>query len=186
MRFIPVLLICVALATSAGCFGKDDENGGDPPTTTTPTGTGTTPTGATPTGTPTSPTADGNETMPPVAPMPKDLCAVSKNFQENTPDPTTQQAVSVGPCGDVTTGYTRIILAGNWTSAAPLLVQQGVSVLVVDAAGTSVASCTAPGPGAMAEPVECAPNEGMAAVGTYSLEFHGTGGISFAGSVRVA
>lgn len=190
MRFIPVLLICVALATSAGCFGKDDENGGDPPTTTTPTGTGTTPTtgGTTPTGTPTSPTTGGNTTTPPAAPPAKELCPVSKDFATQTPAPgSTPPVITAGTCGTVTTGYTKIALVGNFSAngGAPAVLAEGIAVKVLDAAGTAVLTCAGPGPGPLAAPAACT-QEGTALVGDYTLQFEGTGTVTFTGSVVVS
>lgn len=184
MRFIPVLLISVALATSAGCFGGDDE----PPITTTPTPTGptTTPTsGATPT-TPTSPTPGDTNTTPP-KPAPRELCPVSKDFSSQTPAPGATTVTTTGDCGSVAAGYTRIALMGNFTAnqGAPAVLTSGVAVKVLDAAGTAVLSCGGPGPGQMAGPVACT-GESAATVGAYTLAFEGSGTVTFAGSVTIS
>lgn len=153
MRFIPVLLVAVALATSAGCFGKDDESGGDTPTPTTPTGTGTTtPTGATPTTTPTSPTTGGNTTTP-TKPAPKEVFADAPTFQNApAPDPNNPTGIT-SPTQTkpfpVTAGYTKLTLNVTWafSSAAPGGVSSGITIAIQDAAGATIATCAGPGQG---------------------------------------
>lgn len=190
MRFIPVLLISVALATASGCFGKDDENGDG--TTTTPTGTGTmTPTGpggTTPTSgaTPTSPTTGGNTTTP-SKPAPRELCPVSKDFAGQTPTPPATSVTTTGDCGAVTAGYTKIVINGNFTANTPIpaSVGNGIAVRVLDAAGTAVLTCQGPPPGPMQAPVPCT-QEGSALAGAYTLAFDGTGAVTFTGSVTIS
>lgn len=188
MRFIPVLLITVALATSSGCFGKDDDNGGG--TTTTPTGTGTTtPTGSgttPPTGaTPTSPTAGGNNTAP-TKPAPKELCALTFSFAGNTQPGPPPTHVTSAACGAVTAGYSTITLSGNFTAAsgAPVYATEGISVSIVDAAGTSVASCSGPAPGPAAA-VACT-GSGSVMAGDYSVVYNGVGNVDFAGTAMIS
>lgn len=186
MRLIPVLLISVALATSAGCFGKDDENGGG--STTTPTPTGTTPTGpgTTPTGaTPTTPTTGGNTTTP-TKPAPKELCALSFSFSGNTQAGAPPTHVTTAACGSVTAGYTTLTLSGNFTAAsgAPVYAAEGISVTIVDAAGTAVASCAGPSAGAAA-PVACT-GSGSVMVGEYSVTYNGVGNVDFAGTATIS
>ena len=180
MRLIPILVILsVALAT-AGCFGKDDENG-DPPTNTTPRMTPT-PTGATPTATPTSATPATPTT--PSAPPARELCAVSKDFASNVQPGAPPTTMSTGPCGTVPAGYTKIAINGNFTSAAPATLANAVTVKVADAAGTAVLTCAGPGPGPSA-PTACT-QEASVMAGDYTLIFEGGGNVMFAGSVTIA
>lgn len=186
MRVIPILLLAVALATSSGCFGKDDE-----PTDATPTsptgGTGTTPTsptGTTPTTTPASPTTPTTPTTP-AKPAPRELCAANKDFTQNTPDPTTQSAVSSADCGTVTAGYTKITLSGNFTAGTPPVAGPGIVVKVLDSTGAVAASCNGPPPGPVTAATACA-GEGTAAAGAYTLQYEGTGSVMFAGSVQIS
>jgi len=187
MRVISILLLAVALATSSGCFGKDD-----PPVTTTPTnptgGTSTTPTG--PTGaTPTNPTAPTTPTTP-AKPAPMQLCAPSKDFsgQLPPPPPATGPATSAGECGTVAAGYTSVVMEGNWSAATPLPanVQQSVAVVLLDAAGTAVVTCTGPTPGEMQAEVACAPQTGAISAGAYTLRYDGSGSIQFDGTVTIS
>lgn len=188
MRFIPVLLISVALATASGCFGKDDENGDG--TTTTPTGTGTTPTGSgstTPTGaTPTSPTTGGNNTGT-TTPAPRELCAVSFNFQQNVQPGPPPTHLSTGSCGTVPAGYRTLKLMGNFTTAEPVMAiaPGGLFVDIVDAAGTAVLTCAGPSAPGPAAPVTC-DMSGAATAGDYTLAFRGQGNMAFSGTAMIS
>lgn len=185
MRFIPVVLIIMAAATSAGCFGKDDGKGGDPPTTTTPTGTATTPTsGPTPTGTPT-PTPGGNGTTPPAKPAPKSLCTVAGTFQDNVqpgPPPTNTKSAA---CGAVPAGYTKAVMNVTFSSAQPAWVTEGVSIALVDSTGAAAATCEGPSAPAQSAPmsVTC---EGAVTAGEYTLVLTGAGNIDVAGDVQIS
>lgn len=180
MRFIPLLLIAVALATS-GCFGNDDGEGDDPPTVTTPAGnTTTTPTGSTPT----TPTANTTPTTP-AKPAPKELCTVSKDFQTQQPDPTTQTAVSTADCGTVAAGYTKLTLNVNFTVAEPLMVTNGVWVDLVDASGAAVATCAGPSAPGPAAPSSCT-MDATNPTGAYTLAYRGIGNIDAAGNVMAS
>lgn len=185
MRSLFTLLVTVALATSAGCFGNDDE-GEDTPAVTSPA---TTPaTGTTPTGTPTNPTAPTNDTEP-EAPAPRDVCTVgpfsfSGNVQPGAPPTETTTA----DCGTMAVGHTKLTLNVTFTvaSGSPVVVTQGVSVSVVDSAGTNVVTCTGPGAGqAPAAPVECS-MEATAAPGAYTLVYQGAGNIDVSGVVTAS
>lgn len=185
MRLIPILLV-VALTASAGCFGKDGGDDGDNPATTTPTGTTpagtTTPTGATPT----TPTTGGNTTTP-TKPLPRELCALSFDFQTNTPNPGPPPApgMTTADCGTVAAGYTTMTLAGNFTSAEPVTVANGITVTVLDAAGTAVMSCAGPGPGPAAV-TACSGTGAAVAGGAYTIQYAGEGNVDFAGSIVVS
>lgn len=181
MRSIFILFLSLALATaSAGCFGGDDDDGGSTPPTTTPTGTTpTTPTGPTPT-TPTDPTP----TTPTPAVMPRELCALTFDFQNNVQPGPPPTEVSAADCGTVPDGYRTISLNGNFTSAEPAILTQGVTVSVLDAAGTAVLSCTGPGAGP-ASAAECM-GSATAMPGAYTIQYDGAGNIDFAGSVTIS
>lgn len=181
MRVLFTLLVTVALATSSGCFGKDDEPTDVTPTPPTGTGGGTTPT--TPTSTPTSPTGSTNTTpTTPMAPTPRELCAASNDYSSMTPMPPATTAVRAADCGTVPAGYTKLHLFGNFTAGTPP-VTGPVSVKVLDAAGATAATCSAPQ--GQAADLAC-DNAGTAMAGAYTLEYEGTGGISFAGSVMIS
>lgn len=177
MRLIPVLLLSVALATSAGCFGKDD--GGDPPST-TPTGTtpttspGTTPTGTTPTTTP----GGGGNTTPPAKPAPKEVFAGTADFaRPPNADPNAPAPVTANPV-TVPTGYTMLTLNVTWALAqgAPVGVSGGVSVDLVDPTGAPLASCGVPQGPVPATPAACTATATIpAAGGAYGVNYVGSG-----------
>lgn len=182
MRLIP-LLLALALTASAGCFGKDDGGDGTTPTPTSPTGTSP----ATPTGT--SPTAPTTNTTPttPAKPAPRELCALSFDFQTNTPNPgpPPTAGVSTADCGTVPAGYTSMTLSGNFSSSEPVTIANGIAVSVLDAAGTVVMSCAGPGPGA-AGVTACSGSGSAVAGGAYTLQYAGEGNVDFAGSITIA
>lgn len=169
-------MLSVALATSAGCFGKDDGEDGDaPPTTTTPTTT--TPVTTTPGG---AGNNTNNTPTTPVALQPLAVCTVSFNFQNNVQPGPPPTEISTADCGSVPAGYRTLALSGNFTAGTPP-VTGALTVDVLDSAGTVVATCSAP-QGAMQAPVPCS-NSGTAAPGAYTLRFTGVGGAQFAGEV---
>lgn len=181
MRLIPILLIAVALATS-GCFGKDDGEGDDPPTVTTPAGnTTTTPTGTTPT----TPTVNTTPTTP-AKPAPKELCAVNFDFTNNLQPAAPPTNIATADCGTVAAGYTKLTLnlTFNAASGAPVYVVNAVSVSVMDSAGTAVLTCNGPSAG-QAAAVPCS-QEGSAAPGAYTLQFNGQGNVVVAGNVMAS
>lgn len=180
MRLILILLIAVAMATS-GCFGKDDDGGDGTPTVTTPMGT--TPTTSTPTGT----TPGGNDTnttpTTPMKPAPKSLCSVSFDFSQNVQPGTPPTNVATAACGSVTTGYTKAVMNLTFTPATPAALTQGVSVALMDSAGTAAATCNGPTAGAQgALSVSC---EGAVMAGDYTLQFNGIGPITVSGDVMI-
>lgn len=192
MRFIPVLLISVALATASGCFGKDDENGDG--TTTTPTGTGTmTPTGpggTTPTSgaTPTNPTSGGGNTNTTTTPPPRELCPISTDFSQNIQPGAPPGSLTTGTCGTIPAGYKTLKLTGNFTvsgGTAPAWVTNGVWVDLVDATPAAVLTCAGPSAPGPAATVTC-DMSGAAAPGDYTLAFRGTGNIAFSGSATIS
>lgn len=144
MRLL-ALLLTVALVASAGCFGKDDE---EPPATTTPTtGTSTTPaTGATPTGaTPTSPTTGGNTTTP-TKPAPKEVFSGTATFAPSpgAPDPANPTGILGAPVNNpftVAAGYTTLTLNVTWANSAPAAPTTALSVTIITADGSAVATC---------------------------------------------
>lgn len=178
-----LLILSVASATSAGCFGKDDEA----PPATTPTGTTPTPTGATPTGaTPATPTPGGNNTTPP-KPAPRDLCAVSFSFEQNVQPGTPPTHVTNADCGAVTAGYTTLTLNVTFSpepAEAPIYAANGISVVVLDAAGTAVATCAGPAPG-QAAVIPCS-QPGAVTAGAYTLQFNGQGNVAATGTVQIS
>ena len=192
MRLLAILLISVALATTAGCFGKSKEptptpaTGGGTTTPTPTTGGGGTTTTPTPTMTPTTGTG-GNTTTPP-KPAPKQLCTVSFDASTNQPTPPATTASKTADCGSVTAGYTKAALSGNFSAKtpAPVNLNQGVKVSLVDSTGAVVATCTGPSPGPMQAAVECPPAEGAVKVGVYSMLFEGFGDIQFDGVVMIS
>ncbi|HUR70258.1 MAG TPA: hypothetical protein VM370_13520 [Candidatus Thermoplasmatota archaeon] len=187
MRLITILLLTVALATSAGCFGKD--KGDDTNPTTTPTGGATPPTSTTkaPTGaTPTNPTANNTPTTPP-KPAPKELCAVSGSFSQNIQPGAPPTMSTTTACGAVTAGYTTATVNVTFTatSGAPVFLTNDLSLSLVDSTGAATATCTGPPPGPATAPlaVTCT---GPVTVGDYSLKFQGAGDVDVTGNVMIA
>lgn len=186
MRLIPVLLVSVALATSAGCFGKDDESGGDNPTPTTPTGT----TPATPTGTtPTTPTAPNNDTTP-AKPAPREVFSDTPTFQNAPavpPDPAHPTGGPTTKAFDVPAGYTKLTLNVTWALSAAAGVSSGISIAITDAAGTAIATCAGPGQGPHQSAPEPCTAEGAIPAATaatpYNAVYSGSG--TFTATVSV-
>lgn len=180
MRLIAVLLVAGLFAT-AGCFGKDDENGDATTPTPTPTGgTGTpTPTGATPTATPTT---TPTPTAPTVLP-PRELCTVSYNF--GSPPPVPPAPVAPTSCGTLAAGYKKLTLAGNFTSQAPATpIPQELKIDLLDPTGAVAATCSLPTPAMQATAVPCAPKDTTsAAAGEWKIQPTGTAAVQFTGNV---
>lgn len=181
MRLTAVLLVAGMLLT-AGCFGKDDDNGDDGTTTPTPTGatpTGPTPTGATPTTTPTSPTAP----TAPVALAPREVCTITFSFQQPPPAPPGTPFPAT-TC-TVPAGYRTLTFQGNFTSttpAGPGLVPQGVKIDLIDPAAAVAVSCALAGP-TIDGAVACSQATSSAAAGDWKLQPSGSGAAQFSGSV---
>lgn len=185
MRLIPLLLVSVSLVL-AGCSKEEDpgDGGGTGTTTTTPTGNATTTT-------PTTTTTGGGNVTTPTTPRAMELCAASKDFgpqgqppQPPNPPPT----VTTAPCGTVGAGYSQAILNVTWAlaTAAPLTVQSGVQIDLIDAAGTAVASCPGPAVAPQTEaPPPCTVN-GAVVPGDYQLRFTGNGDLTATISVMVS
>lgn len=189
MRLISVLLLTVALATSAaGCFGKDDE-----PTDTTPT----TPTGATPTSptgaTPTTPTnaTGGNTTTTPAKPAPKVIFGPqniaftpSPGAPSNPADPSSAFPPQDFPV-TVPAGYTKLLLNVTWANSQPVGVSSGVSITLLDPTGAAVGSACSVGAGPVqGVPAPCtAEGAALPAGGAYILR--ATGGSSITASAEV-
>jgi hypothetical protein len=96
---------------------------------------GTPPTGG---ATPTTPT---NATPPtPARPAPRELCALTFDFQTNTPNPGPPPAPGIvgADCGTVTAGYTKLTISGNFTSGEPLMLANAIAVKILDASGAPV------------------------------------------------
>lgn len=179
MRLIPVLLLSVALATTAaGCFGKDDEPSAD---TNTTTPTGATPTGATPTGaTPTSPTAGGNSSTP-TKPAPTTVFSGSASFQQ-PPIPADPTNPTGGPpvqhnAATVPAGYTALVLNVTWAQSTPAGVSSGLKIQIYDPTGAPLGSgCSVAAGPVQGAPPACTetitiPNTG----GAYDVAYSGSG-----------
>lgn len=183
MRLILILLIAVAMATS-GCFGKDDDGGDGTPTVTTPAGntTTTTPTGTTPGGT------NNTNTTPttPAKPAPKDVCSVGFEYTDNIQAGAPPTHVTAADCGTVAAGYTKLTLNVTFNAAggAPVIAADGISVAVLDSAGTAVVTCTGPSAGPAAATV-CS-QEANAAPGAYTLVYNGQGNVGVSGAVTAS
>lgn len=183
MRLISVLLLTVALATSAaGCFGKDDEPTDATPTTPT-TATPTAATGTTPTA-PTNATGSGNTTTP-AKPAPKSLYTGTASFQ-SAPAPNPSDPLGHPPQTapvDVPAGYTTLILNVTWsTGAGPGVAGSELKVNLADPTGAPLGTaCTAaPGP-YPAAPAVCTQTVTIPATGgAYALQWSGSGTLTAA------
>lgn len=170
MRLLPLTLLVIVL-TTAGCFGGDDD-GGDGGNTPTPP-TETTPTSPTPT-TPASPTPDeeGNETTTPPPKAPKDVFTESHDFQAVPEDPQNPVVTKTFP---VEEGYKKLVLNVTWT-ATPVILQEGVSVVLAGADGAALVTCAGPAAGpAPAEIPACTGEAAISAAGDYQIQYHGSG-----------
>ena len=188
MRTLAVLALSLAVAMT-GCFGGDDDAGdttNPTPVTGTPAPTGGTGTGTgNGTGTGTG-NGTGSGTTPPAPVMPKELCSVSVNFAEGTPPVPPAPVTRNVACGAVTAGYRTLALNINWTTTGPAVAQNGVTVSVLDAAGTVVATCSGPAAGpSPAAPPPCSAEGDFARTGDYTIQADGSGNIAAAIAVSI-
>lgn len=187
MRTLPVIALGLALVL-AGCFGGDDDDSGDanPPATSTPvtsTPTGGTGTGGNGTGTGGGGTGTGGNgtgtggTTTPMKPAPKEVFSGSANFVPSGPPADPQNVKQTQEPFTVAAGYTQLTLNVTYAaSAGPLAPpSQGIAVVILDAAGTEIANCPGPTPGAAA-PGPCTAQGAIpAAGGSYTPEYRGMG-----------
>lgn len=162
MRLVTLLALTVALATTAGCFGGDDESEADgtpaPSPTPTPTATPTSPTGTNSTGDAGDTNSTGDATTPP--PQPKEIENSQFDFSSNSPvSPAAPKAVTVPP------GFTKGNLTVTFTPSAPVSPQSGVAVTFTDSAGNAFTCAAKANPMTAAETCEAlgaiAPGEGQ-------------------------
>lgn len=183
MRTLPVIALGLALVL-AGCFGGDDDESGDTgtptpttPVTSTPAGTGT---GGNGTGTGTGGNGTGagtGGTTTPAKPAAKEVFSGSANFVPAAPPADPQNVKQTQAPFNVEAGYTKLTLNVTYASSAGPLAppSQGIAVVILDAAGTEIASCPGPSAGAAAPPPCTVEGPIPSAGGAYTPEYRGMG-----------